>query len=253
MRDPHSELLNALAPVFFAIILGYFAGRTGTIDNKNVEELNSLVMTFAVPASIFVSIAQATRRELWAQVPLALILSSTMLILYGFTFWMAKSSFKADSSEASLQALTTSLPNYASAGLPLIMALLGPTRVISVAVAIGCGSIVVSPITLVILNHGTRKTEKGAATENGSSGILAALKGTLMKPIVLAPIIAVVLILAGVRLPEPIANSLSLIGEVSGGAGLFLTGVILSAQRWIGDGTSAFRRCFRTWYIRSWR
>jgi malonate transporter len=143
---------------------------------------------------------------------------------------MARHAFGADPGEASIQALTTSLPNYASAGLPLISALLGADHQVSVAVAIACGSIVVSPITLVILDRTSQTRDKGS--------IAASLVGAVKKPIVLSPILAVAFVLTGIGLSDPLTRSFSLMGQVAGGVGLFLTGLILSAQK-LGLGANA--------------
>ena len=209
--------------------LGYLGGWTRDVDNKHVAELNALVMDFAVPASMFVTIVQASRRTLLDELPLAANLSISMLILYLVTYVMARRGFGADPGEASIQALTTSLPNYASAGLPLISALLGADHLVAAAVAIACGSIVVSPITLVILDR----------TSQDKKSITASLVSAVMKPIVLSPILAVAFVLTGIGLPDPLTKSFSLMGQVAGGAGLFLTGLILSAQKLdLGANTS---------------
>jgi predicted permease len=76
-------------------------------------------MDFAVPASMFVTVVQAPRRTLLNELPLAADLSVSMLILCWATYVMACRAFGADPGEVVLQALTTSLPNHASAGLPL--------------------------------------------------------------------------------------------------------------------------------------
>jgi predicted permease len=178
-------------------------------------------MDFAVPASMFVTVVQASRRTLLDELPLAANLSISMLILYLVTYVMARRAFGAGPGEASIQALTTSLPNYASAGLPLISALLGADHLVAAAVAIACGSIVVSPITLVILDR----------TSPDKKGITTSLVSAVMKPIVLSPILAVAFVLTGIGLPDPLTKSFSLMGQVAGGAGLFLTGLILSAQK----------------------
>jgi len=216
-------ILNALMPVFFGTALGYVAGWTRDVDNSHVAELNTLVMDFAVPTSIFVTVVRASRSTLLHQLPLAAILSLSMLILYAVTFVMARSVFRASASEAAAQALTTSLPNYASAGLPLVAALLGADQLVAVAVAIACGAIVMSPITLITL-------ERNANTP-GDHSIRASLVKAFRKPLIIAPAIAVAFVLTGIDLPEPLARSLTLMGQVAGGAGLFLTGLIVSAQK----------------------
>jgi malonate transporter and related proteins len=223
-------ILDSLLPVFFGMALGYLGGWTRDVDNRHVAELNALVMDFAVPASMFVTVVQASRGTLLGELPLAANLSISMLILYLVTYLMARRVFGADPGEASIQALTTSLPNYASAGLPLISALLGADHLVAAAVAIACGSIVVSPITLVILDR---------ASPNNNKGITASLLSAVIKPIVLSPMLAVGFVLTGIGLPDPLTESFSLMGQVAGGAGLFLTGLILSAQKLeLGANTS---------------
>ena len=224
MGDQHGMLgtiLDALVPVVFSITLGYIGGKTRDIDNRHVAELNALVMDFAVPASIFAAVVQASRAELREQVPLACLLSGSMLMLFAITYVATRRIYGFTASEASLQALTTSLPNYASAGLPLIAALLGSKQLVSVAVAIACGSIVVSPITLVLLERSAKESHKSVGE---------CLVSAFSKPIVLAPILAVAFVLTGIGLPAFATRSLTLMGQVAGGAGLFLTGLIVSAQ-----------------------
>jgi malonate transporter and related proteins len=225
-----ATLLDSLIPVFFGMALGYVGGWTPNVDNKHVAELKALVMDFAVPASMFVTVVQAPRRTLLDQLPLAANLSISMLILYFVTYAMARRGFAANPGEASIQALTTSLPNYASAGLPLISALLGADHLVAAAVAIACGSIVVSPITLVILERNSRRQDR--------RGFGASLVSTLKNPIVLAPLVAVAFVLTGIGLADFLTRSFSLMGQVAGGAGLFLTGLILSAQK-LGLGANA--------------
>jgi predicted permease len=62
-------LLNALAPIFAVMGLGYFAGWIRDVDNRNVAELNALVMDFAQPASLF-------RGKDWHEAGSTLIFSS---------------------------------------------------------------------------------------------------------------------------------------------------------------------------------
>lgn len=67
-------IVLALAPIFFVILIGYGAGRLAIVGNHHVDGLNALVMSFALPASLFVATASAPRAEMLGQVPLFLIL-----------------------------------------------------------------------------------------------------------------------------------------------------------------------------------
>jgi malonate transporter and related proteins len=215
-------ILNSLVPIFFGMALGYVGGWTRDVDNTHVGELNALVMDFAVPAAIFAAVVQQSRSALLDQLPLAAILTVTMLVVYFLTYVMARRAFGTSPAEAAVQALTTSVPNYAGAGLPLIAALLGARHLVAVAVALACCSIVVSPLALVVLER-SGQTKHRARIGN-------ALLQAFRKPIVLTPLLSLLFVLTNIGLPDPLIRSLSLMGEVSGGAALFLTGLILSAQ-----------------------
>src|SRR5258706_14604520 len=196
-------LLNALVPIFAVMALGYFAGWIRDIDNRHVAELNALVMDFALPASLFVATATTSRAVLLAQWPLLLVFIVSMLALYALSYWMQRRLFGLEPSEASVQALTIALPNYAAAGLPLISAVLGPPGTVDVALSIAAGSIVLSPPTLAILEA----NEAPAGGSRDLGGILRAICRSLPQPLVLTPLAGMVFSPLGNPLPDPARRS----------------------------------------------
>ncbi|MDF2617450.1 MAG: mdcF [Xanthobacteraceae bacterium] len=223
-------ILLALAPVFFVMALGYGAGRFGVVDNRHVDGLNALVMDFALPASIFVATASAPRDETLAQAPLFAILAGIMLAVY--LGWYAFARIRGGAADASLQALTIAFPNLAGVGLPITAAVLGPSGTVPVAIGLAAGSLIVSPLTLVLVEMSTAK--QGAAGSS-SALILRALGRALLKPIVLAPALGIALSLSEIELGRVADACLQLIGDASAGVALFLTGLILSAQAFRPD------------------
>jgi malonate transporter and related proteins len=221
-----SVLFDALVPIFALMALGYFAGWIRDVDNHHVAELNALVMDFALPASLFVATASTSGAVLSEQWPLLVVLTVTMLALYALSYWMQRHLFGLESSEAAVQALTIAAPNYAAVGLPLIAAVLGPAGTTYVALSIATSSIVLSPLTLATL-----ESNKASAGGKDSGASLQAIGRSLFKPIVLGPVLGIAFSLVGIPLPEALRRSFQLIGASAGGVGLFLTGLILSAQR----------------------
>jgi len=220
-------IARALIPIFFVIALGFFAGRRRTIDNHHVGELNALVMQFALPASLFVATASTPRANMLAEGNLFLVLGLVMMALYVAWYGLARTLGKATRQEAAVQALTVSLPNYAAAGLPIILAVVGPAGAVHVAVAIAAGSILPSPVTLFILEL-AQPSEGGAGA--GQALVAKALSRALFKPIVLAPLVGAGVSLSGLHLDVLVTSSLQLIGVAAGGVALFLTGLVLSSQ-----------------------
>jgi malonate transporter len=219
-------ILDSTVPVFFVIALGYLAGWTRRIDNHHVAELNALVMDFALPASLFVAMVQTPRSVLLEQGQLMIVLIVSMLVIYGLHFFLQAKIFRLDSREAAVGSLTTGLPNFASAGLPLISSVFGAKNTVTVGISIAVGSIVMSPLTLVILEAG----DKTARDARALPRIIGAIGKSILKPVVIAPIIGMALALCDVEAPRLLDASLTLIGVGAGGVALFLTGLILSAQ-----------------------
>ncbi|WP_158914186.1 AEC family transporter [Caulobacter sp. S45] len=219
-------IARALVPIFFVIGLGYFAGKRRAIDNHHVGELNALVMQFALPASLFVATASTPRAKMLGEGSLFLVLGLVMMALYAAWYGLVRSRGKATRQEAAVQALTVSLPNYAAAGLPIILAVVGPAGAVHVAVAIAAGSMLPSPVTLFILE--LAQPNEGGGARRALVG--KALSRALLKPIVLAPLAGTAVSLSGLHLDALVASSLQLIGVAAGGVALFLTGLVLSSQ-----------------------
>jgi predicted permease len=51
-------LVGALLPVFIVLALGYFAGKRNASDADQAAGLSKLALSFALPASLFVNIAE---------------------------------------------------------------------------------------------------------------------------------------------------------------------------------------------------
>ena len=220
-------ILMALVPVFFVLLLGYAAGKFHIVDNLHVDALNALVMDFALPASLFAATASASRREMIEQVPLFMALGVTMLLLYVAWYFAARRFAGVSRPEASLQALTIGFPNLAGVGLPILTSVVGPAGTVPVAVALAAGSILISPLTLIMAEMGaaTARREQMAARQ-----VLTAIGRAITKPVVLAPALGILFSLSDVSLDALARASLALIGSSAAGVALFLTGAILSAQ-----------------------
>src|SRR5580693_3493362 len=132
---------DALVPIFAGLLLGYFAGLWRRMDNQNVRTLITFVMSFAIPCSLFMSMARTPRAELREQAGAALVLTIVYVVLYALTFWWARSSQKLRTWSSADLALTVSFPNSAAVGLALLASVFGPKSLVTVATSIALGSI----------------------------------------------------------------------------------------------------------------
>lgn len=225
-----STILLALTPIFFVMALGYGAGRLKMVDNRHVDSLNALVMNFALPASLFAATASAPRSEMFAQAPLFVILGGVMLGLFLAWYFIQIHWFGVSKPDASLQALTIAFPNLAGVGLPILAGVVGPTGAVPLAVVLAAGSIIISPLSLILVELNIPR-EGDTSQETKTARILRALWHAVTKPIVVAPALGILFSLCGFPTNRVVEACLLLIGHAAPGVALFLTGLVLSAQK----------------------
>jgi malonate transporter len=220
--------LEALVPVFFGLGLGYYAGLRKRVDNRNVSALNTTLMHFVLPCSLILGVGSTPPAVLRSQFSLLAVLVLAMLAIYGIAFWLERKIFRKTSAEAAVQALTVGFSNNVAIGLPLLASLYGAPGLLAVAAAIMGGVLVISPITLVLLEC------HAAGAETSSHPLLKrigpAILTSVRRPVILAPLCALLLPITGHALPGIAVRSLDLVAKATIGLALFLTGLILSAQ-----------------------
>jgi malonate transporter len=220
---------QALIPIFFVIALGYWAGASGKINNQHVAALNSLVMDFALPAAMVGAITQASPAELIGQWQLVVIIAASLIILWFVVYLLQRKVFALSPGASAIVAMTVALPNAAATSIPLMTAVFGPSGRIEAVVGIVIGSVVLSPLTLTILEF--HRAKQPDAVRSPNHEILAAVYRAALSPLILVPLIAIVATLAGFKVPSAIDQAFALLGDAASPVALLLTGIVLSAQR----------------------
>ena len=234
-------LANALVPIFAGLLLGYIAGLRKIVDNRNVKSLITFVMSFALPCSLFITIARTPHPLLWSQGKIAVALAIVYFVVFGLTYFAARRLGKSDAADSAVLALTLGFPNVTAVGIPLLLSVYGNDAVVSVAVAIAIGSITISPITLAILES---STVEGKALSPVTRICTSAWKA-IKKPVVWAPVLGVLAVAIDFHIPTYAERSLTVLGNATAGTSLFLTGLVVSAQRFkftSGVGWSVFTK-----------
>ncbi|MEI9951278.1 MAG: AEC family transporter [Pseudomonadota bacterium] len=138
-------LSNSLVPVFVVLLFGYAAGHWKVVDNQNVQGLVSFLMSFALPCSLFVTIAHTTEALLWSQIKTAVVLAIVYLAVFIGTYYALRKLAQDTPANSAVLALTLGFPNVAGIGIPLLLAVYGPQASVTVAVAVAVGAITVTP------------------------------------------------------------------------------------------------------------
>jgi malonate transporter and related proteins len=220
-------LANLLVPVFGGLLLGYAAGLRNVVDTKNLRTLITFVMSFAAPCALFTTIVRTPHPLLWSQSKVVLVLAAVYLATYAVMYVSARRIGKLTPADSSVLSLTLAFPNAPAIGVPLIPAVYGNGSAVSVAVAIAVGAATILPITLAILESHTRDHDRRSTPAR----LRVLLWRAIRRPVVWAPILGVLVVAVNLVVPSYVDKSLAIFGTSIAGTALFLTGLVVSAQR----------------------
>lgn len=230
-----SMILNALVPIFVIMLLGYISGKKNVFSGENARSFNKLVLNFALPAALFLSIVKADRHLLFEDLKLTIVSVVIIVACFMWAFFSCKKFFKHTKKEAAVCALIAGSPTIGFLGFAVLEPIYGfntSTGLVIAIVAIVVNAITI-PIGLYLLDpddSSTQPTEANGTTptkKKSSNAFINALK----QPVVWAPILAVILVLIGIKFPPEVEPSFNLIAKANAGVAVFAAGVTLSAQK----------------------
>ena len=230
---PMSTVINAflvLLPVLFVMALGFLAGRARQLDRDQVQGLNELVLTFALPALLFVGIVTTPRSSLLAAGPFVLALLIAFVGLFVVVAVFSVFVLHHRVGAAALQASCIVFSNVAFIGLPILTPLFGSSSTLSVAIAALVLQVTLVPLMVTMLEY-DRQRSAGGETPRLAALVGQSLLSSLKQPVVLAPLLATILVLLAVPVPKEIESMLNLIGSATAGVAVFAAGLIIAAYQ----------------------
>jgi malonate transporter and related proteins len=248
-----SSTVAVLVPVLFVLLLGYFAWRVKAFDTDQVAGINELALDFALPASLFLGIVSIPRSQLAQDASFALAMLVDLVGLYVVAVVVGLRVLRLSTSAAALFALGASFPAAPFFGPAVLGGLFGARSATAIATTAIIGNLVLMPVTVVMLEAGSRVRHRNpralqvvvvAGTMSTGAGNLrdsnsaqvatrTVIRNSLVQaakqPYVLAPLVALMLVLIGIRVPALINSMLNLIGQTTSGVSLFVGGLLLAA------------------------
>ena len=236
-----NTILSALLPMVVTFLLGFVAAWHHDFDTKDAYVLNRMVLVYAVPLALFAGTVSTPRAELSQDIPLVVALCIAIIGLYAAVFLLSRFAFRVRPGISALAALTASAPAVPFVGPAVLGDLFGRLSAIPIAIGSLVINLTVVPVTILLLTLDTPREDlqakNPAAHDGGHSApsrlsILAAKLGeTVKEPLVWAPALAFVVVLAGARVPHLIVQSFSMLGYASGGVALFASGIVLASGK----------------------
>ncbi|MBD5225882.1 MAG: permease [Bacteroidales bacterium] len=226
-------ILYAIVPIIVVMLAGFIAGKKGAFTGDNAKAFNKVVLDFALPAALFVSIVDASREMLVRDIKLTIISAVGIMACFMLVYFIYAYCFKGNNkADGAIMALVCGSPTIGFLGFAVLEPIFGTTP--SVALVVAIVGIVVNaigiPVGLSLLNSANQKLKPLAPGEKKPSAWKPVLHA-LAQPVAWAPILAVVWVAVGLPWPDWASPSFDLIKGANASMAVFAAGVTLSAVK----------------------
>ncbi|HEX7913069.1 MAG TPA: AEC family transporter [Paraburkholderia sp.] len=216
------RIVGPLLPVAFVIVLGFIAGKRKRLTHSDSLLISRLVLGWIFPALLFVGMASTPRAQLF---DFKFIFATFIGIMGMYAIalvigWWRYRDLKA----ATLKGFVNGYPDAAFMGIPILGAMFGPGSIYSVLVLNLIASLLMIPLTTMLL---TVASGKG----NGTQAFLSSISGAVRRPLMWAPALGILFSLLQIKLHPVVAESFNLLGKATPGVSLLCLGLIMSSVK----------------------
>ncbi|QCD36776.1 AEC family transporter [Muribaculum gordoncarteri] len=225
-------ILYAIVPIVVVMLAGFISGKKGIFNGDDSKKFNKVVLDYALPAALFVSIVQADREMLARDLKLSIVSLVVIMVCFMAVYFIYRYCFKKNTgADAAVSALISGSPTIGFLGFAVLEPIFGTNP--SVALVVAIVGIVVNavgiPVGLSLLNASLDGTQAAAAGKKESAWkpVIHALE----QPVAWAPILAVILVLLGLKWPDWASPSFDLIAKANASMAVFSAGITLSSVK----------------------
>lgn len=223
-------ILYAIVPIIVVMLAGFIAGKKGAFSGNDAKKFNKVVLDFALPAALFVSIVQASRDDLAKDLRLTIVSVLGIMSVFMAVYFIFRYCFKKNTgADAAISALISGSPTIGFLGFAVLEPIFGTKP--SVALVVAIVGIVVNaigiPVGLSLMNASLAKQNPEFAKKKESAW--KPVLHALAQPVAWAPILAVVWVLVGIPWPKELSPSFNLIAKANASMAVFSAGITLSA------------------------
>ena len=211
------DILAITGPIFLLIALGFVAVRSGFFAREALPALAVFVITFALPALLFKSLAQRSVAEVMNPRYVAAYAAGSLLTLgagWVFAHWMRGQGRAA----AAMTGMGMACANTAFVGYPVALQVVGREAAVALALTMMVENFLMIPLCLALADSA------GHADKPFWRAMARSLAGLRKNPIVMAILAGLVFALARVTLPVPLARAIDMLAGASAPTALFYIG-----------------------------
>lgn len=213
-------ILGAILPVIITVLIGYISGKRKDFNWQQAGDINKIVMLYALPLSIFSNMVMTPRHIVMSMGPVAIAIVLALILSFLIPLAIARYICKRSLALSTLQALAIGSPAVPFIGTSVLAFLFGTVSASLITVSSITQNVFQLPLVMILMSVAT-----GDKSQNISfaTRVINAIK----QPVVWSPVVALILVLMDIHIPETVSMSLGLLGKASGGLALFAAGIVL--------------------------
>lgn len=213
-------ILGAILPVIITVLIGYISVKRKDFNWQQAGDINKIVMLYALPLSIFSNMVMTPRHIVMSMGPVAIAIILALILSFLIPLAIARYVCKRSLALSTLQALAIGSPAVPFIGTSVLAFLFGTVSASLITVSSITQNVFQLPLVMILMSIAT-----GDKSQNISfaTRVLNAIK----QPVVWSPVVALILVLMDIHIPETVSMSLGLLGKASGGLALFAAGIVL--------------------------
>ncbi|MGR7807251.1 AEC family transporter [Klebsiella aerogenes] len=213
-------ILGAILPVIITVLIGYISGKRKDFNWQQAGDINKIVMLYALPLSIFSNMVMTPRHIVMSMGPVAIAIILALILSFLIPLAIARYICKRSLALSTLQALAIGSPVVPFIGTSVLAFLFGTVSASLITVSSITQNVFQLPLVMILMSVAT-----GDKSQNISfaTRVINAIK----QPVVWSPVVALILVLMDIHIPETVSMSLGLLGKASGGLALFAAGIVL--------------------------
>ncbi len=213
-------ILGAILPVIITVLIGYISGKRKDFNWQQAGDINKIVMLYALPLSIFSNMVMTPRHIVMSMGPVAIAIILALILSFLIPLAIARYICKRSLALSTLQALAIGSPAVPFIGTSVLAFLFGTVSASLITVSSITQNVFLLPLVMILMSVAT-----GDKSQNISfaTRVINAIK----QPVVWSPVVALILVLMDIHIPETVSMSLGLLGKASGGLALFAAGIVL--------------------------
>jgi len=209
--------------VFAIIVTGWLAGWLGYISRSLADGLVHFAYNVAMPALLFVTIAQEPARNLleWR---FLLAFGGGSILCFALVFLTVRVGWGRDHASSTIYGMAAAMTNTGFVALPILHSIYGQPAVLPAAIATVFVAGVMFPATVILLES------EGHGARAGATGSVMLMKQIVLNPMVLSTLIGLAWTITDLPMPAPLAAYMNILAAALTPCALFAIGLGLSVE-----------------------